>query len=50
MDKFGGPTIVEYLQQANDSLVTIVQIETKDALENVIILLKVCLRTKVHES
>lgn len=35
MEKFGGQTIVEYLQQANDSLVTIVQIETKDALENV---------------
>jgi 4-hydroxy-2-oxoheptanedioate aldolase len=27
------PSITEYLQQANDSLVTIVQIETKEALE-----------------
>ena len=35
MEKFGGPTSTEYLQQANDSLVTIVQIETKEALENV---------------
>ena len=26
---------LQYLQQANDSLVTIVQIETKEALENV---------------
>ena len=29
------PTSIEYLQQANDALITIVQIETKDALENV---------------
>ena len=35
MEKFGGPTQTEYLQQANESLVTIVQIETKEALENV---------------
>ena len=28
---------VEYLQQANDALLTIVQIETKEALENVYI-------------
>lgn len=37
MEKFGGQTLTEYLQQANDSLVTIVQIETKDALDNVTI-------------
>ena len=35
MEKFGGQTQTEYLQQANDALVTIVQIETKEALENV---------------
>lgn len=29
------PSSVEYLQQANDALLTIVQIETKEALENV---------------
>lgn len=37
MEKFGGQTSVEYLQQANESLVTIVQIETKEALQNVCI-------------
>lgn len=36
MEKFGGVTQTEYLQQANDSLLTIVQIETRDALQNVI--------------
>ena len=35
MHSFGDPTGAEYLQQANDGLVTIVQIETKEALENV---------------
>ena len=35
MEKFGGQTTTEYLQQANDALLTIVQIETKEALENV---------------
>lgn len=35
MEKFGGQTSAEYLQQANDALVTVVQIETKEALENV---------------
>lgn len=35
MEKFGGQTTAEYLQQANDALVTVVQIETKEALENV---------------
>lgn len=35
MEKFGGQTMIEYLQQANGGLVTIVQIETKDALDNV---------------
>ena len=35
MEKFGGPSQTEYLQQANDALVTIVQIETKEALEEV---------------
>ena len=35
MEKFGGQnSLVEYLQQANDSLLTIVQIETKEALQN----------------
>ena len=29
------PTSIDYLQQANDSLVTIIQIETREALENV---------------
>ena len=35
MEKFGGQTTAEYLQQANDALLTIVQIETKEALQNV---------------
>ncbi|KAL9638187.1 MAG: hypothetical protein Q9164_001722 [Protoblastenia rupestris] len=35
MEKFGGPSMTEYLEQANESLVTIVQIETKEALDNV---------------
>jgi 4-hydroxy-2-oxoheptanedioate aldolase len=35
MERFGGQTQTEYLQQANGALVTIVQIETKEALENV---------------
>lgn len=35
MEKFGGQSTTEYLQQANDSLLTIVQIETKEALEQV---------------
>ena len=35
MGTFGGQSQTEYLQQANDSLVTIVQIETSEALENV---------------
>ena len=35
MEKFGGISQTEYLQQANDSLLTIVQIETKEALQNV---------------
>lgn len=35
MERIGGVTQTEYLQQANDSLLTIVQIETKDALHNV---------------
>ncbi len=35
MEKFGGQTSAEYLQQANESLLTIVQIETKEALHNV---------------
>lgn len=35
MGKFSNQTTSEYLQQANDALVTIVQIETKEALENV---------------
>ena len=35
MEKFGGLSQTEYLKQANESLVTIVQIETREALENV---------------
>lgn len=36
MGSFGsGLTQLEYLRQANDSLVTIVQIETKEALSNI---------------
>lgn len=35
MEKFGNISQVEYLQQANDALVVVVQIETKEALENV---------------
>ena len=35
MGTFGGQSQTEYLQQANDSLVTIAQIETSEALENV---------------
>ena len=35
MEKFGVQTTQEYLQQANDSLLTIVQIETKEGLLNV---------------
>ena len=29
------PSFTDYLQQANDSLLTIVQIETKEALESI---------------
>ena len=35
MGSTGNVSGVEYLQQANDALLTIVQIETKEALENV---------------
>ncbi|KAL0635767.1 hypothetical protein Q9L58_005300 [Maublancomyces gigas] len=35
MGAFGISSAVEYLEQANDSLLTIVQIETKEGLENV---------------
>ena len=35
MEKFSGQTTQEYLQQANNSLLTIVQIETKEALQSV---------------
>jgi 4-hydroxy-2-oxoheptanedioate aldolase len=35
MGSTGGVSSVEYLQTANDSLLTIVQIETKEALQNV---------------
>ncbi|KAK8251338.1 Pyruvate/Phosphoenolpyruvate kinase-like domain-containing protein [Phyllosticta capitalensis] len=35
MQNFSNQTTTEYLQQANDALVTIAQIETKEALENV---------------
>lgn len=35
MGKFSNQSTVEYLVEANDALVTIAQIETKEALENV---------------
>ncbi|KAL9597283.1 MAG: hypothetical protein Q9219_005264 [cf. Caloplaca sp. 3 TL-2023] len=35
MERFGGVTQTEYLQQANDGLLTIVQVETREALQNV---------------
>lgn len=35
MQTFGNVSMSDYLQEANDSIVTIVQIETKEALENV---------------
>ena len=35
MERFGIQTTTEYLHQANDALLTIVQIETKEALQNV---------------
>ena len=35
MGTFGNPSGLEYLQQANDALLTIIQIETKEALANV---------------
>ena len=35
MGSFGGISMTEYLKQSNDALLTIVQIETKEALENV---------------
>ncbi|KAL8771111.1 MAG: hypothetical protein Q9209_003282 [Squamulea sp. 1 TL-2023] len=35
MERFGGISQTEYLKQANDSLITIVQIETRDALQNI---------------
>ena len=38
MDKFGGITQTQYLEQANESIVTIVQIETQEALQNVRVL------------
>jgi len=41
MGSFGNQTAAEYLQQANDSLLTIIQIETKEALENVDAIAKV---------
>ena len=34
-EKFGLKTLTEYLQQANDALVTIIQIETQEALHNI---------------
>lgn len=34
MSTFGNPSGLEYLQQANDALVTIVQIETREAFNN----------------
>ncbi|MCJ1392036.1 hypothetical protein MMC18_004903 [Xylographa bjoerkii] len=35
MERFGIQTTTEYLHQANDALLTIVQIETKEALQNI---------------
>ena len=39
MEKFGGISQTEYLKQSNESLLTIVQIETQEALKNVRLLL-----------
>ncbi|KAL9577157.1 MAG: hypothetical protein Q9212_006549 [Teloschistes hypoglaucus] len=41
MERFGDISQTEYLQQANESLLTIVQIETRDALHNVDAIAKV---------
>jgi 4-hydroxy-2-oxoheptanedioate aldolase len=41
MEKFNVQSMTDYLQQANESLVTIVQIETKEALQNVDAIAKV---------
>ncbi|KAI9845336.1 MAG: hypothetical protein M1837_004958 [Sclerophora amabilis] len=41
MGAFGNESSAEYLQQANDSLLTIIQIETKEALANVDAIAKV---------
>jgi len=41
MEKFGIQSAGEYLQQSNDALVTIVQIETGEALQNVDLIAKV---------
>ena len=35
MQSFGSLSQTDYLQQSNENLVTIVQIETKEALQNV---------------
>lgn len=35
MPNFNNETSAEYLLQANDALLTIIQIETKEALQNV---------------
>lgn len=49
MEKFGNITLGEYLQQANDALLTIVQIETKEALQNVNALLSNLWSTRYAE-
>lgn len=41
--------MIEYLQQANEALVTIAQIETKDALDNVNIFLELAHELKNDE-
>lgn len=41
VEKFGIQSAGEYLQQSNDALVTIVQIETSEALQNVDLIAKV---------
>ena len=40
-EKFGGITSAQYLQQANENLITIAQIETSEALRNVDAIAKV---------
>ena len=41
MEKFHNISMTDYLQQANETLLTIVQIETQEALDNVDAIAKV---------